>query len=295
MKNIACFDIGGTFIKYGILNQDGEILYKDKIKSPTANCRNAIPELLTRIIEDSKKAFTLSCIGISTAGMVDSEKGEIIFASENLPDYTGTKLSKEMFRRIGLPCRVENDVNSAALGELWKGMGDVPSFFFIALGTGIGGAIIIDKKLYKGSGLNAGEIGHIITNDHGGIGSYETYASVSSLIRHYCQETSTSPSAINGEEIMALVQAEVPYALKVYNEFVHNIVTGILNITYILDPSLIVIGGGISEQKKLIDDLNANFKKRAITSFVPNTKIVSSSLKNDAGLIGACYVGLNYL
>lgn len=302
MENIACFDIGGTFIKYGILDQNGNILYKDKIKSPSANCRNTIPEILSKILKNFENTFKPSCIGISTAGMVDSLKGEIIFASENLPDYTGTKLSEEMLKRSGLKCKVENDVNSAALGELWKGTGEnISSFFFMTLGTGIGGSIIIDRKLYKGFGLNAGEVGHIITNDYGnkctcgGIGCYETYASVSALIRSYCIETGTYPSDTNGEKIMCLVHEGDSSALKVYNKFIHDTVTGIINITYLLDPGLIVIGGGISEQEKIIHDLNSNFKERAIASFVPNTKIVSSSLKNDAGLIGACYVGLNYI
>lgn len=302
MKNIVCFDIGGTFIKYGVLKENGHILYKNKIKSPESNCRTAIPELLSSLIENLKNDYNPACIGISTAGMVDSLKGEIIFASDNLPDYTGTKLSEEMFRRTGLSCRVENDVKSAALGELWMGTDkNISSFYFMALGTGIGGAMIIDNKLYKGTNFNAGEVGHIVTNDYGnkcncgGIGCYETYASSSALIRIYCNETGTSASDINGERIMELVHQGDSTALTVYNKFVHNIITGILNITYLLDPGLIVIGGGISEQKKLIEDLNSNFKKRAITSFVANTKIVSSSLKNDAGLTGACYVALNYV
>lgn len=301
MKSIACFDIGGTFIKYGILTDNGEIACKAKIDTPKANANIEIPQLISEIVQEYNATYDIDCIGISTAGQVDSKNGEIIFASENIPGYTGTKLSMEIQRLTGLTCHIENDVNSAALGELWKGdIGNSDTFVFLTLGTGIGGAIIIDGKLYTGVLGAAGEIGHVIINENGNtctcgcIGCLESYASVSALIRDYCITTNTELNSVNGEKIINLVlTGDIP-ATTVYNRFVSHIVTGLINITHLLDPGLIIIGGGISEQSCLILDINREFKKRAMPSYSSHTKIISSSLKNDAGLIGACYVGLNY-
>lgn len=300
MKKVACFDIGGTFIKYGLLDETGNIIFKSKFETPHGNCRVRIPEEISNKIYELKKIDDINCIGISTAGQVDSDKGEIIYASDNIPDYTGTKLSYDLEKLIGLKCHIENDVNSAALGEMWKGNVHSKNFFFMTLGTGIGGAIIIDGKLYKGTGGSAGEAGHMILNEDGipctcgGNGCFERYASVTSLIRNYCEITNKSPNEANGEIIMNLVDNKDEYALKAYTNFVNHIVNGIMSITYILDPGIIVIGGGISEQKKLIQDINAQFKRKAMPSYSSHTEILSSTLKNDAGLLGACYVGLNY-
>lgn len=300
MKNVACFDIGGTFIKYGVVTENGNVIYKDKFQTPKPDCKNTIPIALVSKLKELNRICTVDCIGISTAGQVDSAKGEIVFASENLPGYTGAKLSEVIQNLTGLVCHVENDVNSAALGELWQGdIGNSNSFFFLTLGTGIGGAIIIDKKLYKGTKGGAGEIGHMVINENGnkcacgGTGCYENYASVSALIRNYCSASGTLNDKINGEKLIELVKLGDKVACDIYDKFVYHIVTGLINVTHMFDPGLIIIGGGISEQNSLITDINANFKKRAMSSYTNYTKIISSSLRNDAGLMGACYVGLN--
>jgi glucokinase len=299
MKNIACFDIGGTFIKYGIVNENGDILLKSKFATPKNDCKNTIPIVLNQKIDEMSGEFAINSIGISTAGQVDSDKGEIIFASDNIPGYTGAKLSDDMTRLTGLKCYVENDVNSAALGELWKGNIECSkTFFFMTLGTGIGGAVIIDGRLFKGSGGGAGEIGHMTINENGykctcGCeGCYERYASSSALIRAYCKASGADEELVSGEQIIALVRNNDPVALGVYNDFIGHIATGLASVTHLLDPGLIIIGGGISENNDLINAINERFKEKAMPSYSNHTKIISSSLKNDAGLLGACYIGL---
>lgn len=192
MKNFSCFDIGGTFIKYGIVREDGVILTNGKFKTPNSNCCINIPKILIEYINKIRKSYSIESVGISTAGQVDSIKGEIIYATDNLPNYTGTKLSKIIENETGLKCSVENDVNAAALGEMWKGAGvNKKNFVCITLGTGIGGALIIGGRLYRGTSGIAGEIGHIIINEGGekctcgGRGCFERYASTSTLVRNY--------------------------------------------------------------------------------------------------------------
>ncbi|MBB6698215.1 ROK family protein [Clostridium algidicarnis] len=305
MKNIACFDVGGTFIKYALINEEGSIIFKDKVASPKENCNETIPREMVKIIKRFQEGHNVDKVGISTAGQVDSKKGEIVFASGNLPNYTGTKLSEYIKNALGLDTFVENDVNAAAIGEMWKGAGKgQKNFACVTLGTGIGGAIIINGKLYKGSAGGAGEVGHTILNEEGekcncgGNGCYERYASTSSLIRQYKErallEKIDVDKDINGEKIMKLVHNGDTIALNVYDNFLNHVVNGLVSITYVLDPGTIIIGGGISaEGEEFFKALNYKFKNKVMSSYGSYTKIIPAALQNDAGVYGACYIALN--
>lgn len=300
MKKIISFDIGGTFIKYGVVNKEGEILLKDKLPSPKKDCSITIPENLINIIKNLSKQYEISGVSVSTAGQVDSKKGEVIFSSENLPGYSGCKIVKSISGSVNLDCTLENDVNCAAMGEMWKGAAiGRNTLFCMTLGTGIGGAIIINRKLYKGAGGFAGEIGHTIINEHGescscgGQGCYERYASTSSMIRNYMKNSGVKDE-IDGIKIMEKVKRNDPIAIRIYDEFLDHIVTGLVNITHLLDPGLIVIGGGISEQgEPFFTELNKRFKEAVLESYASYTKIVKAKLGNDAGLLGAAYLYFN--
>lgn len=302
MSNSICFDIGGTFIKYGVINLEGKIIIKNKMKTPIKNCINEIPRVLVEKILEFKNIYNIKACGISTAGQVDNEKGEIIFASNSILDYTGTKLSEIIKEKTGLLCFVENDVNSAALAEMWMGAAKGHSTFIcLTLGTGIGGAIVIDGKLYRGVKGSAGEIGHMIINEEGrecgckNKGCYESYASTSAFIREYEKEANIKRNEINGKKLMELVKDGDAIASRVYDEFIHHIVTGLVGITHILDPGLIIIGGGISEQgKPFFDEVNFRLKKSIMSSYANHTSVVPAELKNDAGIIGACFLTKNY-
>lgn len=304
MKNIACFDVGGTFIKYAVINSGGDILCKDKIPTPGYNCRVTIPEGIIRVIDRLKEQYNLHAVGISTAGLVDSKEG-VITAAYNLHEYSGTRLSETVKEGTGLEVFVENDVNAAALGEMWKGAAKgKDTFLCIALGTGVGGAVVIDGKVVKGVSGAAGEIGHIIINEEGEKcscgtkGCYERNASTSALIRNYINSANkngirVNEENINGEEIIKLVRSGDKLALKVYNKFIDSIVTGVVSITHLLDPGLIIIGGGISDQGQIFfDEINDAFRRRVIKHYSGHTNIVHAELGNDAGIYGACYIAL---
>lgn len=303
MKNIACFDIGGTFIKFGVVNEEGEILIKGKFSTPKSNNNIEIPKLLIQKVVDLKENFILSAVGISTAGQVDSENGIIVYCSENISGYTGTNLREKINEATRLDCFVENDVNAVALGEYWKGSGrGNDTFVCVALGTGIGSAIVINGKLYKGVNGGAGELGHTIINEGGekcgcGMsGCYERYASTSAFVRKYKSlilEKNLDTQNIDGIEIMNRVHNNEKLAIQAYNEFIDHIVTGLINITHILDPGLIIIGGGISaEGREFFDEINKRFQRLVIPSYAEHTKIIEALLKNDAGILGACYICL---
>jgi glucokinase len=183
---------------------------------------------------------------------------------------------------------------------MWKGPNKQDTFLFLALGTGIGGAIIINGKLYKGIG-GAGEAGHIIINENGeectcgGRGCYERYASTLAFIRNYCRISGESENEINGEILMAKVERGEPLAVKAYSEFIGHIATGLVSLVTLLDPGFVIIGGGISAKGEgFINDINRIFLEKAMPSYSSHTKIIPASLQNDAGLIGACYAAYNY-
>lgn len=300
MRNIACFDIGGTYIKYGVVSCIGDIIFKSKFKTPDKDCKNNVPAEIINKIKELRGQYDIGSVGISTAGQVNTEKGEVVFASENLPGYSGAKLSETINRKTGLECYVENDVNAAALGEMWKGAGqNLDTFVCIALGTGIGGAIVINRKLYKGLGEGAGEFGHMIINEAGegcgcgAAGCYERYGSTSALVRNYAKSVKVDPKTVSGEDIMEAVKRGETAAAAVYNDFLNSIVTGLVNVTHILDPGTIVIGGGISAQgKPFFDEINRRFSERVMQSYGRYTKIIPAQLENDAGLLGACYTAI---
>jgi len=304
MKEFACFDVGGTFIKYGTVNEAGEVVFDSKFPTPEDDCGRLIPERIIEKVNELKKDFNLSGVGISTAGQVDHEKGEIIFATDNLPKYTGTKLAELVGKGTGLLCSVENDVNAAALGEMWKGAAkNTKTFVCLTLGTGIGGAIVIDGRLLRGVGGSAGELGHLITNFDGepctcGMkGCFERYSSTLALIRSYIREKSKKGeniADISGEELMRRVYSGEPEANDVYGRFLDQVVAGLASLTHILDPGLFIIGGGLSnESKPFFDEINKRLKRTIMPSFARYTRVVQAELKNRAGLLGACYSIMN--
>ncbi|GLC30882.1 ROK family protein [Clostridium omnivorum] len=304
MKNVVCFDVGGTFIKHAVINSDGEILCKGKFPTPDHDCKVTIPENMINIVEELKQKYELHSIGISTAGLIDSKNG-VVIAANNFPGYNGARLAETVKKGTGLDTYVENDVNAAALGEMWMGAAKgSDTFVCIALGTGVGGAIIIDGKVVKGVSGAAGEIGHMVVNEQGEqcgcgtVGCYERYASTSAFIRSYInrareQGIKIHENAVNGEVIMELVDNGDKLAAEVYNDFLEHVVTGIVSVTHLLDPGLIVLGGGISAQgQKFFHELNRRFRKRAMADYAEHTNIVQAQLQNDAGIYGACYIAL---
>jgi len=302
MKNVVCFDIGGTSIKYAVINSQGEILFKDKFPTPKVNCNKTIPNKIVEKIVDLSKDFVLNSVGISTAGIIDSEKG-IVVRADNFVGYSGTPLRDSLNLATGLEIFVENDVNAVALGEMWMGAAiGHKNFVCIALGTGVGGALVINGDLVRGVNGGAGEIGHTILNENGEAcacgsnGCYERYASTSSLIRSYIKkskELNIEIEYISGEDIMERYEGGEPLANKVVEEFMEHLINGIVSLTHLLDPGLIVIGGGISDQGQVyFIKLNKKLKEKVMKFYADHTSIVQAKLKNDAGLYGACYSAL---
>ncbi len=287
-------DIGGTFIKFAVL-KNGEILYKDQI--PT-NQESDI-KLLGEITEKAKeiiKDYSIERIGVGVPGRI--ENGTVL--SGNLPfKYTPVeKILKDAFSPI--PVTVQNDANCAALGEALFGAGEkCENVVLVTLGTGIGGGIILERKIAPGNKC-MGEIGHMIVMAKGGrecpcglSGCWEQYASVTALIRQATETAllnkqdllykkyTENGEKLDGKLIFDAFDEGSACAVKVISDYIDWLKVGIESLVKIFAPDSIILAGGITKQgDKLLGELN----KRAN---IRETKIEISHLQNDAGSLGA--------
>ena len=290
---ILAFDIGGTFVKYCICikdeNDNFELTQTDKM--PT-EAQKGGQDLIERIIDVIESYDDIDRIAISTAGQVDSENGIVVYSTGNIPYYTGMMVKKIIENKTGIPTFVENDVNAAAIGEAKfgsaKGYSD---FICLTYGTGIGGAIYINDKIYKGSASSAGELGHMIVHSGGrqctcgGEGCYECYASARALLNDIYKVTGED---LDGFQIFEKSNFSRPEIRSEIDKWIDEIIVGLMNIIYTFNPPLIVLGGGILNEDYIIDLIDRKIYNRLMENF-RNVKIVRAKLGNRAGLYGASY------
>lgn len=289
---IASFDIGGTSIKFGIIDQEGKILFKSSFPSDIHIGGERIIHKIIQQVALLKKDWKMEGVAISTAGQIDSHKGLVVHATDNIPNYTGLEIKSMVEKETGLPAEVENDVNCMALGEQWKGAArDSDDFLCLTLGTGIGGAVFLNGSLYKGDTFGAGEIGHMSLYPGGrpctcgNSGCYEQYASTSALQRSvnelFKKETDL-------KHFFEKVREGETASLEVFHEWIEDLAIGLKSTVHILNPSLIVIGGGISEQGDLLmQSIIKSVTPKIMYNHKKQLEIVAAEHGNDANLIGA--------
>ena len=277
---VLCFDIGGTAIKYALIeNYNLKDVKINKMPTRKEKDKNYILRDILDVIESYDN---LDCIGISTAGVVDSEKGEIIFSGPTIPGYIGTNFKKAIKERFNLECFVENDVNSAAIGEYFYGSykGNV---FCLTVGTGVGGAFIQNGTLYKGASQKAGEIGYLPLNG----GKYQEFASTTYLTDTVSEKLGKK---VDGLYIFENAKKGDKLCKEAIDELIDNLSEGILNIIYILNPNTLIIGGGITAQKEYLENrIKQSIKNKLIdSSFEPDIQL--AKLENSAGIYGIHYI-----
>ena len=299
---ILVFDIGGTAIKYGIC-KDGEFIFSKEIPTEShkggPHILNTIKKICLQTLEEEQKSNPdepLDGIGVSTAGQVNSEIGVITFANSNIPNYTGIDYRKELESLCGLPVMVENDVNSAAIGEAVYGAGkDSHSFLCLTYGTGIGGAIVINKQIYHGNNFSAGEFGSIVTHADVRLsgtdyfdGCYERYASTTALVT---KASAYNPSLVNGIEIFEHI--DDPNVVNIIHDWINEICIGLMTLIHIFNPSCIVLGGGIMTQPYIINTLKEKLYPHIMPTFA-TVNITNAALGNNAGMLGIYYLACEY-
>ncbi len=281
-------DIGGTAIKSGLF--DGETL-SDIQETPTeAGLGGAhVVQRSKDIIASYRERCPFDRIGISTAGQVDPVSGQIIYANENIPGYTGTRLGEIIAQTFHVPTAVENDVNAAAIGESVFGAGKGRrEFVCLTYGTGVGGAIFSGGRLYSGCSYSAGEFGAIVTHpEDRNIGSdmfsgcYEKYASVTALVKSAVQ---MDPTLDSGRKIFERI--DEPEVRALVDRWTTEIVYGLITIVHMLNPECVILGGGIMEQPCVLEQLREKLYPNIMPSF-RHVQIKRAALGNQAGMLGA--------
>ena len=281
--NILCFDIGGTQIKSMIKNENEDIELLN-IKSRASKGARLVKEDIFASINKLKEKYKIAGIAISTAGMVDPNTEKIAYANDNFKGYIGFDWKKLIKDEFKLKSVVENDVKSAALGEYYYGAGKgYDSMFALTVGTGIGGALIIDGQIYRGASGQAGEIGYLPMGDS----IFEKISSTTALINK-AKDLYPAKNYSDGVKIFDAIDKNDPEAIELIDHMTENLARGIANIMLIVSPSIILIGGGISEQKdKFIDPIRQKVKRLVPENVYNSTTITNTSLGNKSGLYGA--------
>lgn len=288
---ILAIDIGGTAIKYGLVNGDYQI--EQAFEVPT-EAQLGGPHLMHKIMNlVGEFADEADCVGISTAGQVNSELGKIIFASENIPNYTGIEITQTIRKKYNLPVRVENDVNSAATAEAVFGAArGYRDFLCLTYGTGVGGALWINNQIYTGHHFSAGEFGHIVTHTGGkkctcgNNGCYEMYASTRALV--YAVKEATGKT-LTGREIFTPEHFNNVTVRAVIDNWIDEIIGGLTTLIFIFNPPCIILGGGIMNEDYIISEIDRRIHARPMHSF-RSVEIKKAAMKNQAGMLGAAYL-----
>ncbi|MDA6089877.1 ROK family protein [Lactobacillus amylovorus] len=277
--NLATIDIGGTTIKIATW-KDNQLQNKHAIDTPKD--LNGFYKALTEEVNKIKKDTKIEGVAISSPGAVNKKTG-IIGGSSAIPYIHNFKIVDKLEKRFGLPVSIENDANSAALGELAEGSGKgCDSMAFFVIGTGIGGALIINQKVWHGAHLFGGEFGYMIMGAH----TLSELASPVAMANRYNERTGKH---LDGKTIFELADKDDPVASDERQTLIHALAVAIYNIQHSFDPEKIVLGGGISNNPELIPLLNKEIDRLRdgldLVTLKPD--IVLCKLKSDANLRGA--------
>lgn len=239
------------------------------------------------IITEFLKEYKPAGICISTAGMVDCEKGMITHASPLIPNYTGTRIKEILERDFCLSCEVENDVNCAGLAEYYAGASKGSRISLcLTIGTGIGGAIIIDGSVFHGSSGSGCEVGYM----HLPGGEFQDMGASSILVKKVAAYKGVSPQSLNGKVIFHMARNNDPDCIRAIEEMADVLGMGIANICYVINPEVVVLGGGIMAQREyLYGPIRTAMDKYLIPTVASHTQLKFAENQNQAGMLGAYY------
>ena len=286
---VICIDIGGTAIKYGVATAEGKFLTHGSVPTEAKEHGGAgIFHKVTAIVREALAAHTVKGVAISTAGMVDPQEGCIVYSLEDaIPSYTGTNWKALMHDTFDLPASVENDVNCAALGEMWQGAGrGCSSLFAMTIGTSIGGALILDGHIVHGASMSAGEIAYMRVPG----GRLHDRCSATHLVSSVCRTKGLPSGSIDGRAVFDLLAKGDPAAAEEVTALITTLADAITNVVAVVNPACIVLGGGIMAQEAALrPPLEAALRDRLPPRVYEVTKIAFAATGNDAGMLGALY------
>ncbi len=301
-------DIGGTKVAGGVVDESGQILARARVETPAKDAQ-AAEDAIVAVVEQLRGDFDIEAVGLGIAGFVDQGRSRVYF-SPNLPDWHNEPVRDDVSRRVGLPVVVENDANAAAWGENRFGAGrEETDLVCVTVGTGIGGGIIVEDRLYRGRFGIGGEIGHMQVVAEGRLcgcgqrGCWEQYASGNALVRDARERAAESrseasvllrmgdgtPEMITGRHVTEAARLGDEVALAAFATVGRWLGQGLADLVAVLDPGRFILGGGVSEAGDLVlkparEGFEALITGRDVR---PVAQVVLAELGNDAGLVGA--------
>ena len=307
-------DLGGTGIKAGVVDEQGQILAKNSCPTkPERGYEAVIRDMATLAIGVAKESghpmSDIKAIGIGLPGVMDPRSGRVPFCT-NLA-WHDVPLIEEMGKYTDVPVFADNDATVAGLAESVAGVSaGAQNSVFVTLGTGVGGGVILGGKVFSGSHGVASEVGHMVTVVNGEMcscgmrGCWERYASATALIREgrrLCQakpETELlkavdgDPEAITAKHVIDLAKAGDPDCVELFENYVEHLCIGLRNLINLYDPEIIVLGGGVSHSGQfLLDAIRAKLPGMVFFKTMPYARVELAKLTNDAGIIGAAMLG----
>lgn len=312
MKDIVlAADLGGTNLRMAAVDAGGAILARSKCDTPRSDPEEIVRAIVASVGTVFGNRFVLDdvkAIGIAIPAMSIDPEGGVVRKAANLPALDGFPLGRRVSGELGRPVLLENDANAAAIGESWTGASrGTANSICVTLGTGVGGGIILGGKILRGPDWSAGEVGHICVEPRGnpcGCGSrgcVEQYASATAIVRMARELAGDYPdSAVSGKADLTafdVFQAGTrgdELTLQVFRRMGHYLGIGLANLINILNPDVIVIGGGVAEAWELfIGHVRDEIASRAYSEPAKRAKLVPAALGDDAGLLGAARVAFS--
>ncbi len=298
-------DLGGTNLKYALGTGDGDLVVRYSKPSLAFERQNKIFENMFSAVEQlmdeaTRRGETVVAIGVGSPGCVDFEIGQLLGSTPNFEDWTNAPIKRRFEERFHLPTWVDNDANMMALAESRKGAGKgYRSILCATLGTGIGGGMVMNGEVYRGSHYSAAEIGHIVIEINGrpcncgNRGCLEAYAAAPAIVDRYRQKLKRfgvmfEIQGLNTETIFLKASLNEDLAKETIIETCDYLGTGLASVANIIDPDLIILGGGVAEAgDEFIQRIEQSVKQNAIGAIARKIRVVKGKLDMDAGIIGA--------
>ena len=287
MNVYACIDIGGTMIKYGLIDESGQILQSEKKPTEAHLGGSGIIQKVEEIIDTYLIKNHLVGIALSSAGMVDPEKGEIFHAGPQIPNYAGTQFKKILEDKYKIPCEIENDVNCAGLAEVISGAAvNSQVTICLTIGTGIGGCILIGEEVFHGYSNSACEVGYM----NMGSKEFQQLGATTELVRKVAERKNESESLWDGYRIFEEAKQGDTICIEAIDEMIEILTTGIATICYVINPQTVVLGGGIMGQEVYLKEkMQESLKSKLVPSIAEKTTLTFAHHQNNAGMLGAFY------
>jgi glucokinase len=297
---IFAADLGGTHLRAATVDQKGRIQCRFKQNTPQVKDANAIVDAIVTAVDECGGVDQISAVSLVVPGTVNVEEGAVVKAP-NLPCLDGFRLSAALTEQLHVPAILENDANAAAVGEMWQGAAvGCNTIICVTLGTGVGGGIILNGKLWRGVDGAAAEIGHMCVDPFGGVactcgsrGCLEVFASATAIVRMTREASPRYPESVlhgvedrTAEMIFEAGQEDDELALEIFRRMGVYLGIGLANLINILNPEIIVIGGGVVNGWDLFEKhMHQQVEERAFPLL--RVKIVRAKCGDDAGLLGA--------